>query len=309
MKLAATKRSFFRALVFIGAAVFFPPLELFAQDTDTPAQDAATAMRNNDFGQAIDDYTQIIQGNPQDATAYFQRAFAYVKASEDEKAIADLTQAIQIRPDYTQAYYRRSFIYMIEGKYDLATADLSQAIQINPQFAQAYHRRACVEMLTGKDDLAIADLDRVIQIDPTFSQAYVRRSYALMLKGDYARALQAMNEILLANPKASGTYNRMAWLRATCPDASFRDGKKAVESGTTACQLTEWRRSPQIDTLAAAYAEAGDFANAVKCEKLALAATSDPETSDAQKSRLALYEANKTYHVDKYIPHFEATIN
>ena len=309
MKQAATKGAFFRTLVLIGAGVFFPSPGLFAQEDDAPDQDAAAAMKNRDFGQAIDDYTQAIQSNPQDATAYLQRALAYVKVAEDEKAIADLTQAIQIKPSYTLAYYRRSFIYMIGGKYDLASADLSQAIQIDPKFTKAYHRRACIEMLTGKDDLAIADLDRVIQIDPTFSQAYIRRSYALMLKGDYAQALQAMNEILLTNPKASGTYNRMAWLLATCPDPSFRDGEKAVANGTTACQLTGWRISAQIDTLAASYAEAGDFANAVKCEKLALAAPTDPETSDAQKSRLALYEADKPYHVDKYIPHFEATIN
>ena len=311
MRLASPQAPFLPQLILALAGIFLSSPALLAQEdvNSTPVQKGTAALAAGDYDQAIEAYTQAIQSNPQDASAYFQRAVAYVKADEDDKAVADLARAIQINPRYRQAYYRRSFIYMIRGNYDQATADLNQAIQINPEFTQAYFRRACVEMMSGQDDPALSDLDRVIEIDPNFSQAYVRRSFAFMLKGDYAQTIAAMNQILQANPKAAGTYNRLAWLQATCPDASFRDGRKAIDNATTACQLTGWRMSSFLDTLAAAYAEAGDFINAMKCENLAIATQGDKEFADTQKSRLALYQSYRPYHVDKYNPHFEAVIN
>ena len=251
---------------------------------------------------------QGIEGNPQDAQAYFKRAYVYMTTGEDDKALADLTQAIQINPKYAQAYFRRAFVFMIQGHYDQSAADLTQAIQISPQFTKAYYRRACVYMMSGHDDQAIADLDKVIALEPTFAEAYLRRSFALMLKGEYAEAIAAMNQIIQANPKAVSTFNRLAWLLATCPQANIRDGKKAVENATTACDLMGWKVSAQLDTLAAAYAESGDFINAVKWENEAIANQHDPEVAKAQQGRLALYEAHQPYHVEKYDPHFEAVV-
>jgi tetratricopeptide (TPR) repeat protein len=292
----------------VAGAVLASPL-LFAQDEDDTAnQKAMAAYKNGDYDSAIDNYTQAIASNPQDSKAYFQRAYLYVKVSEDDKAIADLTQAIGIDPRYKQAYYRRSFVYMIKGNYDEALADVNQAIEIAPEFTKAYYRRACIEMILGKDDLAIADLDKIIQMDPKFIQAPIRRSFAFMLKGDYAQALVALNQIIETNPNAAGTYNRLAWLLATCPEANFRDGRKAVENASKACDLTNWKLSPMLDTLAAACAESGDFVSAMKWENEAISLQQDPDKVDAQKSRLALYESYKPFHVEKYDPKFDAVV-
>ena len=95
-------------------------------------------------------------------------------------------------------------------------------------------------------------------------------------------------------PEQPPFYEELAWLLATCPDDHFRDGKRALECALRACQLSHWKRSNALDTLAAAHAEVGQFAEAISLEKRALEV---PEFEKAQgkeaRDRLKLYEQGK----------------
>lgn len=92
-------------------------------------------------------------------------------------------------------------------------------------------------------------------------------------------------------------HNGLVWLQATCPVAHYRDGKKAVESATRACELTKWQEHGCLDTLAASYAEAGDFDTAVKWQKsaLELLPKDDEQIRKDYHMRLELYQAKKPY--------------
>jgi len=278
----------------------------FGQDDQTPFQLGLTALKARDYDTAITDFTQTIETNPTDKQAYFQRGYAYMEKADDPHALADLTKAIQLDPVFVQAYFRRAFVYMADANYDPALAGLSQAIQINPKFDKAYFRRAYVYMIQSKFDLALADINQVIALNPGFEKAYIRRSVINLMKGDYPQALADINEIIQQDPQAAGSYNRLAWLLAVCPDASVRNGPKAVENATKACDLTQWKIPAFIDTLAAADATAGDFAGAVKWESEYLASPNiDPDHVAAAQSRLALYRSDQPYHVDKFTPQLE----
>src|SRR5262249_45347870 len=86
-----------------------------------------------------------------------------------------------------------------------------------------------------------------------------------------------------------------AMILAACPEARLRDGRKAVEAATRACELTGWDQPMYLDTLAAAYAEAGDFAAAVAWQEKAIERLEDEPQKDDVRSRRSLYPAGKPY--------------
>ena len=90
------------------------------------------------------------------------------------------------------------------------------------------------------------------------------------MPGQSAAAIAEFQKVLELDPNHVTAQNNLAWMLATCPDASLRNGPKAVELAQRAVQLSAGM-SPQIlDTLAAAYAEAGQFPEAIKTARQAL---------------------------------------
>jgi hypothetical protein len=116
------------------------------------------------------------------------------------------------------------------------------------------------------------------------------------LNGDYKKALEDYAVVIAEWPAELLAVNHLARLKATCPDAGFRDGKEAVKLAKQACELTGNREGMYLDTLAAAHAEAGDFAAAVAAQEKALqdAGYVRKEGVEAQ-NRLRLYQGKKPF--------------
>jgi tetratricopeptide (TPR) repeat protein len=116
--------------------------------------------------------------------------------------------------------------------------------------------------------------------------------------GDYQRAANLYAQLIEMGDKLATEFawllNSLAWLQATCIEEGFRNGAKAVENATHACELTDWNDYRLFDTLAASYAEARDFDMAIKWQTKALDAASDEEKVDI-RSRLDLYHAERPY--------------
>jgi tetratricopeptide (TPR) repeat protein len=123
----------------------------------------------------------------------------------------------------------------------------------------------------------------------TFAHFYVSRA-------QFTNAINICREAMTSNPNDDWSYNLLAWLQATCPDSSVRNGKEAIALASKACELTHWQESSWIDTLAAARAESGDFQRAIQFEEQALRTGNPPESEEkAMRERLSLYKQSQPY--------------
>ena len=213
-----------------------------------------------------------------------------------DKAIADYNEAIRLDPQYAAAYNNRGNAWVDKNEYEKAIADFSEAIRLDPQYAIAYNGRATAWYAKGANDKAIADCNEAIRLDPQYALAYNNRGVAWYRKTEYGKAIADYNEAIRLDPKDALAYNGRSWLWATCPDANYRDGKRAIESATKACELTVWEDAYPVGALAAACAEAGDFDAVMKWQTKANGLYSDAGDKKKGESRLKLYQEKKPYH-------------
>jgi tetratricopeptide (TPR) repeat protein len=141
---------------------------------------------------------------------------------------------------------------------------------------------------------AMADYDRVIRIAPKDADEYAVRGVAYFKKDNYKEAASAFEKALQLFPNNDSVLGRFAWFRATCPDASLRNGKEAIRRSTRACELSKWKEPYRIEALAVAYAEIGDFDKAVKFQTQAINMKSEYGPVDKKtREHLALYRDHK----------------
>ena len=128
---------------------------------------------------------------------------------------------------------------------------------------------------------------------------YNRGRICEYINGQYQEAISNYEAALRIDPNYALDLGDLAWLQATCPVPDFRDGTKAISNATKACQLTDWTSCNQINTLAAAYAEAGDFAAAIEWQSKAIDLLSERERAVWRanyESLMELYKSNRPYH-------------
>jgi tetratricopeptide (TPR) repeat protein len=248
-----------------------------------------------EYDKVLRDCDAAIRLDPDYAMAYNSRGVAWYEKGNCEKAISDYNQAIRLDPNNADAHYNRGLAGHKVGNYDNAISDYDAAIRLDPNNADAYNNRGAAWRAKGNYDKAISDYSAALRLDPKLALAYYNRGNAYKKKGEFDKAIADYDAaIRLDSEKYADAYNNLAWILATCSDKQYRDGKRAVECATKACELTDWKENVWFDTLAAAYAEAGDFENAVKWQQKATEMANDEEKED-YRSRLDLYKAGKPY--------------
>jgi tetratricopeptide (TPR) repeat protein len=193
------------------------------------------------------------------------------------------------------AYANRGWAALQKNELDKAIADFTEVIRLEPNNAAAFNNRGSAWSEKKEHDKAIADFSEAIRLEPRNVSYYDARGMALGSKKEFAKALSDYNEAIGLDPGYARAYNSRAWLWATCPYVNYRDGKKGVESARKACELTEWKNPFHVGTLAAAYAEAGEFEAAVKWQLKANTLYADAKDRKDGEARLKLYQDKKPY--------------
>ena len=216
-----------------------------------------------------------------------------------EEAMEHSQKAIQINPNDSEALNNLGAALAAQGRFDEAIKNYYRAIQINPGFFKALNNLGLALVAQGRFDEAIENFHKAIQINPNHPNAFLNLGIALAQSGRTKEAAAQFREALKLDPELALAMNNLAWILATGAEGELRDGAEAVRLAERACELTHYDEPLFIGTLAAAYAEAGRFSEAVTtAEKAEQLATSAGLTAVAAKNRqfLDLYRVGKPYH-------------
>ncbi|HEY6070151.1 MAG TPA: hypothetical protein VIU85_02175 [Chthoniobacterales bacterium] len=186
---------------------------------------------------------------------------------------------------------------MRAGNFQAARRDFDSAIKSDPTLWVAIFWRARLSAGEHKWQEVIRDCNEVLRQESTFVEATVLRANANRHLGNYTASMHELDNVIRMQPSRIEAFafalDGRAWIRATCPDPSLRDGKLAIADATKACNMNKWQSAGMIDTLAAAYAESGDFDSAIRYQEKAMSAPNAAEQARELQDHMALFKQHR----------------
>ena len=253
--------------------------------------------------EAIADLDKAIKISPSNAVPLVLRARILQQAGDSEAAAADLAKVLETQPDHPAALELRGLMAADAGDYAAAIRDFRTLAERQPPEPLVLGQLGMLHMAAKQPRAAVGWFNQALDIDAEQFLSLRGRSDALISIGNHAAALKDLERALALKPDDSGVLNNLAWLLATSPDDDLRDGTRAIELATKACEVTEWKAAHIISTLAASYAETGNFAKARAVSQQAVDAAGDAaEMVDQLKQELQSYQDEKPWRERQEMP-------
>ena len=249
--------------------------------------------------EAIAEFRRALEINPDFARSHGYLAVALAARGQIEEALGQYGRALEIDPNDADVHWNLGNTLARLGRLDEAVAHYRTALQIDPRNEQAYFNLGTALACRGRFDDAATCFRQALEIQP--NHAGVHNGLGLVLAGRarHDAALAHYRTALKLQPGDAEIQKNLAWLQATCPEAALRNGNEAMELARQANQSSGGKRLDILDVLAAAYAEAGWYAEAQAAERKTLELATqqnDRAAAEVIRARLALYEAGRPYH-------------
>ncbi|HVA50734.1 MAG TPA: tetratricopeptide repeat protein [Pirellulales bacterium] len=286
------------------------------------ANRATIFLAKGENERALAEAQESLKHGPAASAAYRHIGAYWVAKGDDERAMAAYSEAVRLNPKCGKARFERGKIHSRQGDHEKAIADLSQAVELLPKNAEAleargfaYYRLGATEK-SNADRIAAARLQRAASAatlpstnceknkKPAENEADVDpwRLYNALHQtapGANDATTAKSNPAQAEAPRSrASTLDASARRCATSTDERYLNGERAVEAATEACELSKWKRADYIDTLAAAYAETGDFDAAVKWQTKAIELAIGAAFKAEAEQRLQLYRDHQPCRED-----------
>ena len=279
------------------------PASLFAHALQVTSNNA---LAHNNLGiallsqgkvdQAITLGEEAVRLQPNYAKAHYNLANALFSRGEVNQALAQYEEALQLQPDYAKAHNSLGLALLSQGKVDQAVAHFEKSLSIQPYSPAAHNNLGMALLSQGKVDQAVAHFEKALSIRPNSAEVHNNLGLALLSQGKVNQAIVHYREAIRLNPNYAQAFDGLARLLAMARNQKFRDGAIAVQMAVRANQLTGYRQPEMLDTLAAAYAEAGRFPEAIQASQKALDLAYSADMNELAKdieSRMRLYQAGR----------------
>jgi tetratricopeptide (TPR) repeat protein len=260
---------------------------------------ARLLAEKGEFNDAVNHYKAALAINPTDAEAHNNLGATLFEGGLLDDAIAHYQQALSIRSDYPEASCNLANALLSKGDTDGAIAHYIACVAVLPNQADAQYNLASALLRKGRIDEAIAHYQKVLELVPENADAHVNLGSAFLSKGRVEDAIAEYRDALRLAPENVAAKSNLAWLLATSADPSLRNGRESVLLAEQASRSSGGRGPLILRVLAAAYAEAGRFAEARETAHQALQAADGQGNlalSDFLRKEIALYELGQPYH-------------
>lgn len=217
------------------------------------------------------DLDKVLEMSKDDVEGLLLRARAAIDADDIEAARKDIDTALEIAPDRIDAILLRSSVAAEQKRFGDAIQDIRMIIKDQPKESPNPALLIQLGLLYSMDNRpaeAIKVFSQVTKLDSENWQAFRMRGDTFLAIKDYPKAIADFEKALELAPKdreeRSGILNNLSWTLSTSVNEDVLDGKRALELGLEACELTDYKKPHILSTLAAAYARVGDFDKAVE---------------------------------------------
>jgi Flp pilus assembly protein TadD len=220
--------------------------------------------------EAISHYRRALQINPAYAEAYYNMGITFRAQGKYDEAINSYRQALRLKPYHVETHSNLGSVLSAQGKFDEAIKHFRLALQIRPNFAEVHYNLGLALKSQGKPDEAIKHFRQALRLKPDLAEAHNNLGLALTMTGKLDEAIEHFREAVRLKPNYPAPLNRMARILAMHPEPKLRDPSQAIEIAKRAAELTGHKDAAILETLAAAYAAAGQLDQAVKTAEAAL---------------------------------------
>jgi tetratricopeptide (TPR) repeat protein len=251
-------------------------------------------LQKERVNEAITHFQKALEIEPDFAEAHNTLGDCLFQIGRVDEAIVQYQKALEIKPDFVEAQNNLGYSLFQIGRVNEAITHFQKALEINPDFAEAQNNLGYSLLQKGRVNEAITHFQKALAIQQSYG-AYYNLGNAFRRKGMAAEAMACYQKAIELQPQFIPAQINLAWMLATWPAPSVRNGDKAVALAEQANQFSKGKDPLILRTLAAAYAEAGRFPEAVLTAKQALAlamAQSDTGLTNALQTEIGLYQTN-----------------
>jgi tetratricopeptide (TPR) repeat protein len=255
-------------------------------------------LQKGQVDEAMIHLQKAVEIQPNGKEAQNNLGSALLQKGQWDEAFAHFQKALEIQPDFAEAYDNLGLLLQQRGQVDEAIGYFRKAVEIQPDNEKALNNLGSALLQKGQWDEAFVHFQKALEIQPDFAEACYNLGFLSLRKGQSDKAIVYFQKGLKLQPNNVEAHKYLAWILAACPDASVRNGAQAVGLAQQAEQLSGGKDPAIITILAAAYAEAGRFPDALTTAQKALAlATAQTNTAvvNALRVQIKCYQAGSPF--------------
>jgi tetratricopeptide (TPR) repeat protein len=250
-------------------AHFDKALQTDPQNAEAHTDLGMALLRKGRLDEAIPHLEKALAANPESAELNANLGAALAERGRLDEAILRFQEAVKLLPDSAELQTNLADALSEKGRLDEAIPHLEKAVTLAPDSAERHASLGAALVQTRKFDAAVAHFERALALNPGLTQARYYLGNALFLQGRTAPALAQWRQVLQAEPDRLPVLNQAAWVLATSREETIRNGAEAVRLAEHAVQISGGRQARILLTLAASYAEAGEYLKAVETARQA----------------------------------------